>query len=264
MRASQVTPGAVPNNAAYQGRPDRPGLLITRPAAAADAFAQRVRARFGAALDIIVSPILTISYRPLALDLGRYPTLIFTSAHAVRALATVTQHRDVTCYAVGGATREAALAEGFDAKDGGGTAALLAQRILRDTPQTPCLYLRGAHVACDLAKTLSSAGIDTQETVIYDQQEAALNPAAQQLLSSDRSVMLPLFSARSAALFFDRYAATGPLDVVAMSAAIAAQVPGGRVRSLRVCAAPTAETMLLEIAISLQATNQLEGRPAPK
>jgi len=254
----------VPNNAAYPGQPDHPGLLITRPDASAHSFARMVQEQLGDDLDSIVSPILSISPLQVTLDISRYPTLIFTSAHAVRALSTQTKRRDFTCYSVGRATLACAAAEGFDAQDGGGTANALARRIISDQPRTPCLYLRGEHIAQDLAKELCSAGIETHEAVIYRQEETALTVEAQRLLSSGRPVLLPLFSARSARLFFDRYEAAGPIDCVAMSQNVAAEVPADRVRRLRICAHPTAEAMVAEIAYLLQATNQLEGRLSPK
>lgn len=243
---------------------DRPGLLITRPATTAAAFAQDVQAQMGSDVDIVISPILTISSIPLTLDVKQYPTLIFTSAHAVRAVASSTKQRDFICYAVGGATSDCAAREGFNVREGGGTGDALARRIIGDRPSAPCLYLRGKHIAYDLAGTLSSAGIETQEMVVYDQQETDLNPEAIDFLASGRPVILPLFSARSATLFFDRYTATGPLDVVAMSRKIAATIPPSSVRHLRVCARPTAEAMVSETAILLRGTNQLEGRPSPK
>lgn len=252
------------NNAAYQGKADRPGLLITRPADSANAFAELVRASLNSDLDSVISPILAISHKPLTLDLSAYPTLLFTSAHAVRALAKATTQRSFDCYSVGEATQACAVAEGFETREGGGTAAALAQRIINDEPRAPCLYVRGAHVSCDLAKHLNSGGIETHEAVIYDQQEAQLSPQATELLSSGRPVILPLFSPRSARLFFDRYTSKGPLDVVAMSQNVASEVPADRVRSLRVAAHPTAEAMLEEIAVLLQSTNQLEGRLSPK
>ncbi|MEM9910723.1 MAG: uroporphyrinogen-III synthase [Pseudomonadota bacterium] len=238
--------------------------MITRPAAAADAFAQILNERLGLRFDIHKSPILTISYLPFTGEIDLYSTVIFTSIHAVKALAEATERRDLICYAVGGSTSAFARSLGFDVREGNGTAEALTTQILQDRPRTPCLYLRGEHIAQDITNKLNSAGIETDESIIYKQTETPLQSGALALLSSGRTIILPLFSARSAQLFFRSYSVTGPLDVIALSENIAAEVPGNRARKLRICKRATGEAMVSEIVNLLNDTNQLEGRHSPK
>lgn len=218
----------------------------------------------GSELDIVVSPILSISLKSLKVELDQYPTLVFTSSHAVQAVIQQTAHRSFKCYTVGSATLACALEHGFDATEGGGTAEKLAQRVIEDDPPTPCLYLRGEHIAYDLSKALNSAGIETHESIVYEQEEHNLSEEALRLLASGRPVVLPVFSARSARLFFDNYKSHGPLDIVAISEKVASKVPSKGIRQIRICEHPTADAMISEIAILLRGTNQLEGRLSPK
>src|SRR5262245_15671756 len=81
-------------------------LLITRPRADADAFAQTLRVRGHVA---IVAPVMEVLPRdgpPLALD--SVQAVLATSANGVRALAARSARRDVPLYAVGPQTAEAA------------------------------------------------------------------------------------------------------------------------------------------------------------
>lgn len=158
---------------------------------------------------------------------------------------------------------ECATKEGFNAVDGGGTAESLAQRIIAERPCAPCLYLRGEHISQDVSKSLNLAGIDTYEEVIYQQNVTPLTEEALELLSSGRRIILPIFSARSAELFFTNHAAKGPLDVIAMSRNVAAKVPKESMREIRVSQRPDTEAMIDEIAQLLGDTNQLEGRVSP-
>ena len=120
-----------------------PLILITRPADAARAFAATVQTELGSRADVCVAPLLEIQLLPELPDLTQYPTLIFTSAHAVSSFARGTSARDFTCYAVGTATAEKAAECGLSPRVGPGTGRELATRIRQDAPTTPCLHLRG-------------------------------------------------------------------------------------------------------------------------
>src|SRR4029077_17748920 len=85
-------------------------LLITRPRADAEAFAQILRRRGHVA---IVAPLMEVVPHdgpPLALD--SVQAVLATSANGVRALAARAARRDVPLYAVGPQTAEAAEQEG--------------------------------------------------------------------------------------------------------------------------------------------------------
>lgn len=237
-------------------------ILITRPQPAADSFATAVRARLGADVRVIVSPIMRIETLPEALpDLSRAGTLVLTSAHAVAALVSAPGNARPPCYCVGAATAAAVRATGFPAVDGGGTAAALVARLLADRPPGPIHYLRGAQIASDIAQTLSRAGLETVQSVVYRQIPAPPTAEAQALLAGSGPVIVPLFSPRGAALFFAAAPEGAPLYVVAISAGAADRVPAGRAAALITARTPTAAAVLAAIeALASRAMRVESGR----
>jgi len=234
-------------------------ILITRPRPAADAFAGQVRARLGAGVMVLVSPVMRIE--PLADavgDLTGAGTLVLSSAHAVAALGRAPA--GMLCYCVGGATAEAARAAGFQAVAAGGSARDLVAQIVADRPPGPILHLRGEHVAADIAGRLRKAGIKAREAVVYRQTPMDLSPAAQAVLRGDAPVIVPLFSPRSARLFFaqaDGWRA--PLHVAAISDNAARAVPGGTAVVAERAAAPTARALLDSVEALASRINRVES-----
>lgn len=218
-------------------------ILITRPEPSASGFAAKLRDRLGPQAEILVSPILRIEHlTPAQGQIGTSDVLILTSAHALPALAHHASGQ--TCYCVGPGTAAAAQRAGLRAIDGGGTAEHLLKRLIADRPGGKLLYLRGEHVAADLAESLERAGIVTDEMIVYRQIATPLSDAAQTLLSGDTPVIAPLFSARSARLFLDAAPASAALKIAAISPAVAAEVPTGRAQTITIATAPTADAML--------------------
>lgn len=237
-------------------------ILITRPEPAAEDFADRVRARLGAGARVIVAPIMRIETLPEALRAQpRAGTLVLTSAHAVAALASAPGVARPVCYCVGTATAGAARTAGLRAVDGGGSAKTLLARLMADRPPEPIHYLRGERVASDIVRAMSGAGFKTLETVVYRQVPAPLTPEARALLAGSEPVIVPLFSPRSAALFFAAAPEGAPLYVAAISAGAAGQVPPGRAVALITAKTPTAEAMLAAIeSLASQAMRVESGR----
>ncbi|MEQ8897821.1 MAG: uroporphyrinogen-III synthase [Roseovarius sp.] len=218
-------------------------ILITRPEPSASGFAQKLRDRLGARAEILVSPILRIDHLPPTPgQIGTSDVLVLTSAHALPALAHSTGGQ--TCYCVGPGTAAAARRAGLSAIDGGGTAEHLLKRLIADHPGGKLLYLRGEHVAADLAQSLNQAGIETHELIVYRQLATPLSDTAQTLLSGDTPVIAPLFSARSARLFLDAAPPAAPLKIAAISPAVANTVSPGRAQEIAIAASPTADAML--------------------
>ena len=234
-------------------------ILITRPEDAAIAFADQVRARLGCGVSIVIAPILQITYLSSLPEMDDVRVVIFTPMHAVRAFAALTEDRGFTCYTVGTATAEAARAEGFDPIAGDGTGTSLSQRIIRDRPPGPCLYVHGEHVAFDMRSALNSAGIETKEAVLYRQKAVPLTEAALNVLRGESPVIVPLFSPRSARLFFGEDGCMAPLFVAAMSDNVAQEIPASRVIRLELATEPTAQAMLDAVERLYGAAIQLEG-----
>ncbi len=161
----------------------RPTLLLTRPRADSLRFA-----RLLPGWQAVIAPILRIV--PVDHDAARLRAagaLLFTSAHAVAA-AGPGAGRAALC--VGGRTAEAARKAGFDVTEGPGDAAGLLPLIAR-WRGAPLLHPHGRH----LARELPVPGM-----VVYEQKSCDLTDEARDLLARGGDVVLPLFSARSAAL----------------------------------------------------------------
>ena len=221
-----------------------PTILITRPLPAADRFADQVRARLGCGVSIVISPLMRIeTMQGAGPDLRGASALILTSAHSVPAAARIGTG-DLNCYCVGEATAHAARQAGLSPIDGGGNATALIARIQADAPNRPLLYLRGEHVAADLAGQLGQAGFDVRESIVYRQRPEPLSKQAQTLLAGTDPVIVPLFSPRSARMFFDKINAAAPLYVAAISENAAQNVPDTVVEKILLAKTPTADAML--------------------
>lgn len=160
----------------------RPVILLTRPAEDSRRFAAMLPS-----WPVVISPILRIV--PVAHDARRLEIaegLVFTSAHAV-ASAGPGRGRPAIC--VGARTADVARRAGFEVSTGNGFAESLLPLIA--AAPVALVHPHGRH----LARKLPVEGI-----VVYDQLEQPLSDAARAALDTDGTVILPLFSPRSARL----------------------------------------------------------------
>ncbi|WP_371224864.1 uroporphyrinogen-III synthase [Roseovarius sp. 2305UL8-3] len=237
-----------------------PTVLITRPEAAALRMADQLRVKWGCDVPIVISPLMQIAYLDEAPDLNGVDTLIFTSRHGVEGFVRLSGRRDIPCYAVGPATAAKAREAGFVTTDAGGDANALSRKVIADGI-TGCLHLRGEHAAGDVVGDLIAAGIKACDQVVYRQEALKLNDEAQALLRRDSPVILPLFSPRSAALFFENVDVTAPLLIAAISQSVANKVPKGVSEAVVVAQSPDGGAMqealdtLRAHAIRLEGTN---------
>ena len=236
-----------------------PTLLITRPAPAAQRFADQVRAELGCAVPVVISPLMRIEPCGTLPALDGITTLIFTSRNGVAAYARASDRRDIACYTVGDATATLARSEGLRATSCGGNADHLVARMRADKVQGPCLHIRGQHGVGDIAACLTAAGIATTEAVLYRQEAQPLTEAARALMQREAPVIIPLFSPRSARLMFEELDGKAPLFVAAMSQAVAAAIPADTLESLIVAQAPNAAAMIEAVKAALKRANALEG-----
>ncbi len=236
-----------------------PLILITRPQEGSEAFAAELRAHLGPAAAICVAPLMRIDPADDLPDLAPYRTLIFTSAHGVSAFARATPRRDFTCYTVGDATAAAARQAGFDPITGPGNGRALAAQIRQDAPGQPCLYLRGDHVAFDMARALGSAGIETHQATVYRQVPCPLPPEARVLVEQADPLIVPVFSARSAQLLLDALPIDASLHIGAISDAAARAIPRDRAAVIRVAGATDRSAMLKCVATLWSEANRLES-----
>jgi len=235
-----------------------PTVLITRPQASARRFADQLRHRWGQDVEIIITPLMQIAYLDEAPDLGGIETLIFTSRHGVEGFARLSSRRDIPCYAVGTATATQARKLGFVTTDAGGDASALSHRIIADGGRA-CLHVRGEHAAGDVVGDLMAAGIEARDHIVYRQQAAPLTQEACDALNRESAVILPLFSPRSAALFFERSTGTAPLLVAAISQSVANKVPEGVSEATIIAQNPNAEAMMEALDTLYQRAIRVEG-----
>ncbi|MGY6547482.1 MAG: uroporphyrinogen-III synthase [Roseinatronobacter sp.] len=242
-----------------------PCLILTRPEAASRAFAQDVRAA-GWKGTCLIAPLQRIALMPPDPDsLSRAQALVFTSHHAVAALAQATTRRDWPVWAVGPRTAQAARLAGFaDVTQGSGTAPALLSDLRLRAPQGPILHLCGRHLACDLARALRDAGHDAQSLVAYDQLATVPDDAVRARIAAGGALVCPVFSPRSARLLVAALEGL-PLDgsnlhLVAISAAAADGAAGLQWHSTRIASTPDAEAM---IAALLECQAVLEPAEKP-
>ncbi len=223
----------------------QPILLLTRPEPASCRFLDGIAARLHG-FDAIISPAISIVPRGPLPDTGGAETAIFTSANGVRAWQALGGAPLGRCYTVGDATARAASAAGFTPKSAQGNADALVAMIRADAPTGGLIHLRGAHARGDVAARLARHGLRATEAVIYDQPAQELSDKARAALCGPASVVVPLFSQRSA----DQFARTAqglpggaPLAVAAISAEVADALGALYVEVLEIPAQPDAEHM---------------------
>lgn len=241
----------------------RPVIILTRPAPASGSVAQQLRDKLGD-VDVIVAPLLDI--RPITglPPLERYKALIFTSANGVDQFCAQSERRDLPCFAVGEATAARAKEHGLSAEVFGPDAAGMIRTLLAKQVKGPLLHLRGAHARGDIAENLTFSGCQTDDAVIYEQWPVALSDQAKAALTKPNSVIVPLYSPRTARLFAREHAGQAPLFVAALSSAVAQEVAGLEMRMCMVADKPEAGVMLDCIIALYKAALWVEGSDKSK
>ncbi len=235
-----------------------PTILLTRPDPSATQFAALLCDRITENVPVVSSPLLEIVYQGQLPNLSPFEGMIFTSRHGVAAFVQHAKPFAGVCYAVGDATAMAAQRAGLRVLSAGGDAQALIGRILADGHTGPMLHVRGKHSQGDIALHLSQAGCPTQEAIVYAQQEQSLTPEAKTVLNREKPVVLPLFSPRTARIFYKQHQQGAPLFIAAMSenvAKIARQFPHQQIAIAR---QPDKNAMLAAIEGLLDAAELLE------
>ena len=178
-------------------------LLVTLPRDDAQSFAQVLRARGHQA---IVAPIMEVQFPPgPPIPLEGVQAVLATSANGVRALSLRTGRRDLTIYAVGPQTAEAARQAGFTVViSADGDAAALVETVARDADPAKgiLLHAAGAETAGRLRQALLARGFRVETIVLYEALPVARLPVnAEDALRGDMLDGVLLFSPRSAKTF---------------------------------------------------------------
>jgi uroporphyrinogen-III synthase len=217
-------------------------ILLTRPLPQSQRFADQLT---GLGRQIIISPLMAVEIIPTPRPMGDFAAVIFTSETAV-----LTRMLDLPklAYCVGKRTADVAQVAGFTARSAGGDWRDLFNLILADPPKGRLLFLHAEEAAKDLPNMLNSAGLETVSIPVYRQNPQPLTAQAIQILRQETPVILPLFSARSAALFFAEYAriqAKAPIYMAALSPQVAAGISAAEL-----CIAPRPEAQAMLAAVS--------------
>jgi uroporphyrinogen-III synthase len=178
-------------------------LLVTRPREDAESFAQILRRRGHQA---VVAPLMEVRFASGPnLPLEGVQGLIATSANGVRGAAARTSRRDLTLYAVGPQTSEAARQAGFTSvisADGDSAALVETVAANADPSQGMLLHAAGAETAGRLRQALMARGFRVETAILYEALPVTALPAnaAEDLRNKALDGVL-LFSPRSAKTF---------------------------------------------------------------
>ncbi len=167
---------------------------------------------------IVLSPLIEIEVLPTQVSLAQYCGLIFTSENGVQAFTRVYGQHDMPAYCVGDRTAKAASAAGLRAFSANGTADDLVAMVKGVDANGALLHVRGEHSRGDIAGRLSQ---QVDEVMAYRQVPVPLSVKAREVLEGEHEVILPLFSPRTAQLFFKHgLQIKAPVRVVAISNAV--------------------------------------------
>lgn len=237
-----------------------PILLLTRPDAAAKAFARELEVEGIRPESVLISPLIEISFTRQLPDMAPYLGLIFTSANGVNAYRDAGgPHRDI-CFTVGDATARAARDAGLHPVSAQGSASDLTSLIEREAPAAPLIHLRGEHSRGAVAESLTSAGIETHSAVLYAQNLVPLSKDARDALANGAPVVAPFFSPRTARAFADHGPFAAPLYLAAMSEAVAAPLERVDAVALETAAQPNGTSLRRTVKGLWQKAQSLEGR----
>lgn len=216
-------------------------LILTRPRDRSEEFVAGLPPEVLAAVAIHYTPLLQIVHASRLPDLGAYRGVIFSSATAVRLAGS---GKGLPAFCVGERTTQEALDAGFDARMAGVDANQLIGALTRDRPASPLMHLHGKYTRGDIADRLSSAGIETKSCCVYDQVAQQLTAEARNLLGGSKPVIVPLFSPRTAQIFFEQSPRLGSgVEIIALSPAVAEPAPSEIRSRIHVADEPTAASV---------------------
>ena len=220
-----------------------PVVLLTRPAAQSARFAETLRERVPG-LHTVISPLITPTILSPVLPDKPWQGVILTSETGAQAAGRLKAALPPLAFCVGDRTALAASAAGFTPLSAQGDAEALLALILSKAGR-PLIHLRGREARGDLAKRLSAHGIETDEAVVYAQEEQPLTAEAVALLQGQAPVLAPVFSPRTAEILLAecrRIGVAAPLTLACLSPAVFAAAGDFPVRRV-VAAEPNAESM---------------------
>ncbi|MEP4035101.1 uroporphyrinogen-III synthase [Pseudophaeobacter sp.] len=232
-------------------------LLMTRPRQASQHFVAQLPLELQAQITVIYAPLMQITPLNTEIDFQGYTGLIFTSANGVAAAGEAPVPLPAFC--VGQRTTAAAEQAGWQAQLCGGSATELVTYLCKVKPAAPLLHLHGRHTRGDIAQTLTAAGLPCEGQVVYEQQLLSPSGEMKQKIIEQTSVIVPLFSPRTARHFASLGLDQVNLSLIALSQAVAAEVKGLHYKDLQVSKTPDARNMAVMVRDAAVRLAHLEG-----
>ncbi|MEL6809523.1 MAG: uroporphyrinogen-III synthase [Pseudomonadota bacterium] len=224
---------------------------MTRPRAASDAFVAMLSETVRARLNPVFSPLIDIIPVQSDVDMGPQDSAIFSSRNGVMAGP---KGAGRAAYCIGPATTKAALAKGWNARQVGHDADSLVEALQAMRPEGPIVHLSGMHTRGDITGRLAQTGLNIANIAVYDQILRPLSDEARQVILNASRVIVPLFSPRSATQFVQCAPTLHCVQAIALSTAVAREIPGDAVHSVIVTARPDAQAMGAALAEALGTT----------
>lgn len=223
-------------------------LLISRPKNDAEALKRAVLEHNGE-VRVILAPAIEITPVPYDVKFDGFDAIILTSKHAVAAAAKIATGTTVLC--VGDTTAQTARRLGLNAVSAGGTSKDLIA-LAQDAGFRRVLYLRGKHVHEDLELQLNLKGLSVRSAIVYKQDPCGFSDDAVQGLAHAPTLLVPVYSARSAKILSKNLGAYGgAITLVAISEAAADGWVGPKVQQTIYAKAPNSKAMFAAIASQL-------------
>ncbi|HSG36073.1 MAG TPA: uroporphyrinogen-III synthase [Paracoccaceae bacterium] len=220
-------------------------LVLTRPEEASRRFLAAVEKGLGRPVEHVLSPAIEIEDVPHRRIPEDCRAIILTSEQGARRAKEAGARAGMVAWCVGDRTAEAARAEGFDAISAGGDVEALVAAIIQAKPDAPLVHVRGEHTTGNVAARLTQAGFPTRDHVVYRQKECEVSPEVLKALARGETLVVPLFSPRSAEAFVRQIAGAGALRVVAMSSAVADKAASCGAQDILVADRPNLDAMVL-------------------
>lgn len=236
-----------------------PTLLLTRPDEASRRFLALCEGLAGRPLPAILSPVMVLT--PRAVTLPERPSALVLTSEAGAESAGALGLAGLPAWCVGPRTAQVAREAGLLTRDAGGNAEALVATILAARPSGLLLHLHGEHVRGCVAARLRAGGLRAEAVVAYAQDALPPTAQARAALGGPLPVVAPLFSPRSVHLLL-AWHPRAPLQVVAMSGAVAEAARALEPRRLLVAARPDAPAMARAVVALLDGARLEEGGPA--
>jgi uroporphyrinogen-III synthase len=219
-----------------------PKIILTRPEPGLTKFSGQLAQEIPSA-NVYCEALQVIDFIPYQGDLTRYSGFVFTSSNGVRA-AKRWNLPSRLAFGVGKVTTELAHSYCDPVYDGGSDVEALIALIESMKPDGPLLHIRGRVSIGNLATRLSEYGIETHEAIGYEQNVCAPSDELIRLLRGGKSMILPLFSPKSAEILKTLSTNREHWHVIAMSHAVAEIFDADDVLKLEIAQKPNGAEML--------------------